>query len=155
MEGDNRSRGFSRVKLDRKSAPKRYRSVSASESLPSHEEEKSISHETKRLDQHKLWELFKNGFTSLQSVRNYFNAHFTKITSNPSEINYSTPSFTPMLRRKRQSDGTTLWREQPAECRRLEVDKKDPDRRWREWGPYLSERQWGTVREDYSDNGSW
>ena len=24
---------------------------------------------------------------------------------------------------------------------------------WREWGPYLSERQWGTVREDYSDNG--
>src|SRR5215210_9018870 len=24
---------------------------------------------------------------------------------------------------------------------------------WRRWGPYLSERQWGTVREDYSDNG--
>ena len=24
---------------------------------------------------------------------------------------------------------------------------------WRTWGPYLSERQWGTVREDYSDNG--
>jgi hypothetical protein len=24
---------------------------------------------------------------------------------------------------------------------------------WRYWGPYLSERQWGTVREDYSDNG--
>src|SRR5512134_3259449 len=24
---------------------------------------------------------------------------------------------------------------------------------WRAWGPYLSERQWGTVREDYSDNG--
>jgi hypothetical protein len=23
---------------------------------------------------------------------------------------------------------------------------------WRRWGPYLSERQWGTVREDYSDN---
>ena len=22
-----------------------------------------------------------------------------------------------------------------------------------QWGPYLSERQWGTVREDYSDNG--
>ena len=21
---------------------------------------------------------------------------------------------------------------------------------WRRWGPYLSERQWGTVREDYS-----
>jgi hypothetical protein len=27
---------------------------------------------------------------------------------------------------------------------------------WRKWGPYLSERQWGTVREDYSDSGdSW
>ncbi|QJI39818.1 glucosidase [Pseudomonas sp. ADAK2] len=24
---------------------------------------------------------------------------------------------------------------------------------WREWGPYLSERQWGTVREDYSRDG--
>ncbi|HEY5870120.1 MAG TPA: glucosidase [Candidatus Tectomicrobia bacterium] len=24
---------------------------------------------------------------------------------------------------------------------------------WRKWGPYLSERQWGTVREDYSDSG--
>jgi hypothetical protein len=25
---------------------------------------------------------------------------------------------------------------------------------WKKWGPYLSERQWGTVREDYSDNGN-
>ncbi len=25
---------------------------------------------------------------------------------------------------------------------------------WRKWGPYLSERQWGTVREDYSPDGS-
>ena len=25
---------------------------------------------------------------------------------------------------------------------------------WRGWGPYLSERQWGTVREDYSDGGN-
>jgi hypothetical protein len=29
-------------------------------------------------------------------------------------------------------------------------DEKIP---WRKWGPYLSERQWGTVREDYSENG--
>ena len=29
-----------------------------------------------------------------------------------------------------------------------------PDvRRWRKWGPYLSDRSWGTVREDYSANG--
>jgi hypothetical protein len=25
---------------------------------------------------------------------------------------------------------------------------------WKLWGPYLSERQWGTVREDYSASGS-
>lgn len=25
---------------------------------------------------------------------------------------------------------------------------------WKKWGPYLSERQWGTVREDYSETGS-
>jgi hypothetical protein len=33
---------------------------------------------------------------------------------------------------------------------------ESPDRRspWRRWGPYLSERQWGTVREDYSADGS-
>ena len=26
---------------------------------------------------------------------------------------------------------------------------------WKRWGPYLSERQWGTVREDYSHDGNW
>ena len=25
---------------------------------------------------------------------------------------------------------------------------------WKKWGPYLSERQWGTVREDYSEHGT-
>lgn len=30
----------------------------------------------------------------------------------------------------------------------------DNKKKWLEWGPYLSERQWGTVREDYSKNGS-
>jgi hypothetical protein len=24
---------------------------------------------------------------------------------------------------------------------------------WKKWGPYLTERQWGTVREDYSEGG--
>ncbi len=28
------------------------------------------------------------------------------------------------------------------------------DQNWKRWGPYLSERQWGTVREDYSADGS-
>ncbi|MGZ4765717.1 MAG: MGH1-like glycoside hydrolase domain-containing protein, partial [Ilumatobacteraceae bacterium] len=28
------------------------------------------------------------------------------------------------------------------------------DREWKTWGPYLSERSWGTVREDYSEHGT-
>jgi hypothetical protein len=39
-----------------------------------------------------------------------------------------------------------------AEQRRLEEDRLGRQR-WKMWGPYLSERQWGTVREDYSHNG--
>src|SRR3954465_9090511 len=39
-----------------------------------------------------------------------------------------------------------------AEQRRL-AEAQDPQSRWKKWGPYLSERQWGTVREDYSDGG--
>ena len=39
-----------------------------------------------------------------------------------------------------------------AEQRRLE-DDRTKKARWKKWGPYLSERQWGTVREDYSENG--
>jgi len=38
-----------------------------------------------------------------------------------------------------------------AEQRRLAEARKDTP--WRKWGPYLSERQWGTVREDYSESG--
>jgi hypothetical protein len=33
------------------------------------------------------------------------------------------------------------------------VEDKNKIAHWRKWGPYVSERQWGTVREDYSDNG--
>ena len=40
---------------------------------------------------------------------------------------------------------------QTAEGRRLlDMNAGAP---WRRWGPYLSERQWGTVREDYSPDG--
>jgi len=35
---------------------------------------------------------------------------------------------------------------------RLEEDRRRKIN-WKRWGPYLSERQWGTVREDYSPNG--
>ena len=39
------------------------------------------------------------------------------------------------------------------EKERLEA-ARDPATPWKKWGPYLSERQWGTVREDYSADGS-
>lgn len=34
-----------------------------------------------------------------------------------------------------------------------EEEKRLKEASWRKWGPYLSERQWGTVREDYSEKG--
>jgi hypothetical protein len=40
-----------------------------------------------------------------------------------------------------------------AESRRL-AENNTADAAWHRWGPYLSERQWGTVREDYSPNGT-
>ncbi|GAA5505146.1 MGH1-like glycoside hydrolase domain-containing protein [Novipirellula caenicola] len=39
-----------------------------------------------------------------------------------------------------------------AERKRLDEDRLH-NRNWRSWGPYVSERAWGTVREDYSSNG--
>jgi hypothetical protein len=39
-----------------------------------------------------------------------------------------------------------------AEKHRLKATRTG-DKPWKKWGPYVSERQWGTVREDYSDNG--
>lgn len=39
-----------------------------------------------------------------------------------------------------------------SEHQRLQ-ECRDGKAAWKQWGPYLSERQWGTVREDYSDNG--
>ncbi|MGO9599051.1 MAG: MGH1-like glycoside hydrolase domain-containing protein [Isosphaeraceae bacterium] len=39
-----------------------------------------------------------------------------------------------------------------AEHVRLD-EARDKAAPWKQWGPYLSERQWGTVREDYSESG--
>ncbi|MGE0128240.1 MAG: glucosidase [Blastocatellales bacterium] len=40
-----------------------------------------------------------------------------------------------------------------AEERRL-AEARARAKHWKRWGPYLSERSWGTVREDYSEHGS-
>ena len=39
-----------------------------------------------------------------------------------------------------------------AELQRLDESRRR-EKHWKRWGPYLAERQWGTVREDYSVNG--
>ncbi len=50
-----------------------------------------------------------------------------------------------------------MWRKNKeinmtAENQRLK-EAREGKIQWKKWGPYLSERQWGTVREDYSPNG--
>jgi hypothetical protein len=55
-----------------------------------------------------------------------------------------------LKRAKLESEEPSI--EQVREQRRLN-DARDAGIPWKKWGPYLSERQWGTVREDYSENG--
>ena len=40
-----------------------------------------------------------------------------------------------------------------AEEKRLE-ESRNRHSHWKGWGPYVSERAWGTVREDYSEHGT-
>jgi hypothetical protein len=53
----------------------------------------------------------------------------------------------------RQSLGTPLSYVECTEQKRLN-DARELAIPWKKWGPYLSERQWGTVREDYSQDGN-
>ena len=45
-----------------------------------------------------------------------------------------------------------MTQQSTVESQRL-AETREKNTPWKKWGPYLSERQWGTVREDYSDNG--
>src|SRR3989454_11342059 len=59
-----------------------------------------------------------------------------------------------------ESSGVPLLYPNPAEGRAMTEERRRLDEatrrtaHWRRWGPYLSERQWGTVREDYSPGGT-
>jgi hypothetical protein len=46
-----------------------------------------------------------------------------------------------------------MARVQSKEDQRLD-EARTRKKHWKRWGPYLSERQWGTVREDYSPGGT-
>ena len=50
-------------------------------------------------------------------------------------------------------DYLTLQTNSNPEADRLQ-QAREANVPWRKWGPYLSERQWGTVREDYSQDGN-
>lgn len=112
--------------------------------------EKGSLAEKGNLEFQKIWEHFTNGSLSIPAVRNYFNAHFTKTIPDNDERTSSK-----LLRRKKHSQPAMICMKQTEEHKRLEMDKIEPNKSWKQWGPYLSERQWGTVREDYSDDGNW
>jgi Mannosylglycerate hydrolase MGH1-like glycoside hydrolase domain len=52
-----------------------------------------------------------------------------------------------------KSSGTRTKKTMTQEELRLQEDRRRKVN-WKRWGPYLSERQWGTVREDYSAHGT-
>jgi hypothetical protein len=55
-------------------------------------------------------------------------------------------------RRRALPNETKTTGDKPAEQIRLD-EAREKGVPWKQWGPYLSERQWGTVREDYSEYG--
>src|SRR5882762_3883378 len=63
-------------------------------------------------------------------------------------LRYSVPGFTSIGRSRRVEDIAMN-----SERERMLANVLGRDG-WKHWGPYLSERQWGTVREDYSADGT-
>jgi mannosylglycerate hydrolase MGH1-like protein len=55
--------------------------------------------------------------------------------------------------RHRETESATRAFTKGPEATRLDEDCRR-EKNWKRWGPYLAERQWGTVREDYSPDGS-
>jgi hypothetical protein len=67
------------------------------------------------------------------------------------EYSYQRPGQSPKALLELLNRGINTMTKDPEALRLQEARSgKAP---WKMWGPYLSERQWGTVREDYSDNG--
>jgi len=64
-------------------------------------------------------------------------------------------STTPQRRAPRKTRGAAAAGAASAGAERDRLAEDQAGRaRWKRWGPYLSERQWGTVREDYSPSGT-
>src|SRR5215467_5689823 len=88
--------------------------------------------------------------TGVQSTRS-LRAHTAK-TFSPIREHLRLPARINNFDRRSLSGKELMAMTETAEYKRLqEADISGTP--WRRWGPYLSERQWGTVREDYSDTG--
>ncbi len=60
-----------------------------------------------------------------------------------------------MMRKPTATPSATQANAAPATAEHLRLGEDERgERAWKRWGPYLSERQWGTVREDYSPHGN-
>ena len=68
------------------------------------------------------------------------------------------PVCQPMALRDQERSMSTVAGGKIAQARSAEQQRLDEDalrqQHWKRWGPYLSERAWGTVREDYSADGT-
>src|SRR5260370_551932 len=60
---------------------------------------------------------------------------------------------TPHNRTEMKRTTTTSSMQITPEHRRL-LEHRAGEKNWKQWGPFLAERAWGTVREDYSADGS-
>src|SRR2546427_9534869 len=76
--------------------------------------------------------------------------HVVNCESRRSPLLGSTRSFSSHKSNVRENN---LPSAKQTEHERL-IEAKEKGVPWKKWGPYLSERQWGTVREDYSGDGN-
>jgi hypothetical protein len=88
------------------------------------------------------------------AVSNVEFIHFTKSgVASLFRSGYATPTLQILMSALPDPNPGPPGLNDTAEGRRLSAANAGKES-WRRWGPYLSERQWGTVREDYSSDGT-
>jgi hypothetical protein len=78
---------------------------------------------------------------------------FLNILNQSNQRKSASNSFSEKRKTKNEKRKTKTVLPMSEESKRL-ASANNFIRDWKRWGPYLSERQWGTVREDYSDHGN-
>lgn len=99
---------------------------------------------------HRLWDHIRTG--AIPNMRSFFQREPLRKEWEENATFAVLKSITSGRKAMRKpSECELIWDYPSCESERL----LDEDGGWRAWGPYLSERQWGTVREDYSEDGNW